>query len=172
MRAQDVMTTPVVSVGPNATVDEVAALLLEKGISAVPVIDAEGSLYGMVSEADLLHRPEIGTARRSRWWLEMFKDSAALADNYARSRGTRARDEMTPRIVDVAPEADLFDVLSLMERHGVRRVLVIEEKRLVGILTRANILRGLLANRRRPAVDSSDQGIRRMVLDELAKRYG
>lgn len=168
MQAQDVMTCPVITVEPDATVESVARLLLDKGISAVPVVDAAGNLSGIVSEADLVYRPETGTVQRGRWWLELFRDGARLASDYAKTHGTRARDVMQAKVVHVPPDADLLDVLALMERHAVRRVLVIEGERLAGILTRSGILRGLLASRGGAAVDSSDRGIRLKVLDELA----
>lgn len=168
MQAQDVMTSPVITVRSDAKIEEVAQLLLDKGISGVPVIDGRGWLAGILSEADLLHRPEIGAGSKGRWWLELFTDQASLASRFARIHGTRARDVMTPGVVEVPPDTELLDVLAEMERHGVRRVLVIEREELVGIVTRSDILRGVLAVRRHAGAVPSDRAIRAALMDRLA----
>ena len=104
MNARDIMTSPVISIAPDATVREIAALLLERRISALPVLDA-GQLVGIVSEADLLHRHEIGTEAAHRpWWLSLVASDMALAD-YIKSHARRARDIMSARVVSVEDAA-------------------------------------------------------------------
>ena len=165
MQARDVMTGNVISVTPDTPVTEVAELLLEKGISAVPVEDAEGRLIGMISEADLMHRAEIGQEKPRRWWVAM--PEAELADAYAKAHGSKARDVMHEGIHSVLPETNLIDIVATMERHRIKRVLVMENGRLHGIVTRSNLLRGFLAGRSATKASPGDRAIRATVLDEL-----
>lgn len=165
MQVQDVMTTTVVTVSPDTTIDDIVRILLDKGISAVPVVDEAGRVQGVVSEADLLHRPEIDTWKPRRWWLEMWKGDSELARNYTRTHGMRARDVMSTHLLQVTPETPLHDALLRMEGHGMRRVLVIDGKKLVGVVTRSNVVRGLLASREKAADAAADRGIRARLLN-------
>jgi CBS domain-containing protein len=169
MKARDIMTAPVVSIGPDATVREIAALLLDLRISALPVLDA-GRLVGIVSEADLLHRHEIGTERSRRpWWLRMLSGDASL-DEYIKSHARRARDVMTHKVVSVEDDAPVSAVVSLLERHGVKRLPVLRGGRLVGIVSRSDLVRAL-ARRQRPAkrAPQGDEAIRRQLVAELKR---
>ena len=95
MRAMDVMTTNVITVDPDTSVQAVAALLAERGISGVPVVNLANQLVGILSEGDLLHRVETGTERRSgrrrSWWLDTIGSDAELARDYVKSHGRSAR---------------------------------------------------------------------------------
>ena len=102
MQASDIMTSPVVTVGPDAQVGETARLLLENRISAVPVVDGAGKLLGIVSEGDLMRRAETGTARRPSWWLALFIDAEAQARAFVKTHGRRVADVMTRNVVTVA----------------------------------------------------------------------
>jgi len=118
MRAMDVMTTDVITVSPDMTVQDVTKLLAEKGISGAPVCDANGNLVGIVSEGDLLHRAEIGTAyrhrvRRRSWWLDHFASEAAR--EYIKSHGRRVADIMTRDVVTVVEDTDLGNVAALLD---------------------------------------------------------
>jgi CBS-domain-containing membrane protein len=165
MRARDVMTTEVVSVGPEATVPEVAALLIQRRISAVPVLDGE-RLIGIVSEGDLMRRPETETEPGASPWLSLFTGPGVAPDRFAKAHGRTAREVMTPEVVTVAPDTPLDEVARLLEAHRIKRVPVLEEGRLVGILSRANLLHGLVARRAAQPRESSaerDRRIRREV---------
>ncbi len=170
MRAADIMSAPVVSVGPDTSVSEIAALLFEKRISAVPVVD-DGRLIGLVSEGDLLRRKEIGTDRAARagaWWLRMFNVDPAPAE-YIKSHARRARDIMSPDVVTVAPETPAAEIATLLEARGIKRVPVMRGGQLVGIVSRANLVQALAAMppaavRVTPPVD---QAIRGRLLAEL-----
>ena len=123
MRAMDVMTTDVITVDPERTVQALATLLAERGISGAPVVDASGRLVGIVSEGDLLHRAEIGTARRHRerrrsWWLDHF--AAELARDYVKSHGRTVKDIMTRDVVTVTEDTDLGEVAALLEADQTR----------------------------------------------------
>lgn len=165
MQARDVMTGSVITVTSDAPVTEVAELLLQKRISAVPVEDVEGRLVGMISEADLMHRAEIGQDKPRRWWVTMAQPE--LADAYAKAHGSKARDVMHAGIHSVSPDTSLTDVVATMEKHRIKRVLVMEHGRLLGIVTRSNLLRGFLAGRSATKATQGDRAIRATILEEL-----
>jgi CBS domain-containing protein len=150
MRATDVMTTDVISVNPDTTVQDLAKLLADRGISGAPVVDQGGKLVGIVSEGDLLHRAEIGTAHRHRerrrsWWLDHF--AAEQARDYIKSHSRTVKDLMTPDVVTVTEEAELADVAALLEAKRIKRVPVVRDGRVVGIISRANIVRAVGATK-------------------------
>lgn len=169
MQARDVMTERVITVTLDTPVTDVAKLLLEKEISGVPVEDAEGHLIGMISEADLMHRVEIGPQKLpekpERWWITMSQ--AELAEAYKKTQGLTAREVMHEGIYNVSPEMDLVDVVEAMERHAVKRMLVMEDGRLRGIVTRSNLLRGFLAGRAAAETSQSDRAVRKKIMEEL-----
>jgi CBS domain-containing protein len=171
MRAIDVMTTPVVSVGPETSVRELAALLCEKGISGVPVVDPEGRVIGMVSETDLLHRVETGTRRQHSWWLETFASNRELAREYLKSHGQRVADVMTAPVIGVTEEMPLNEVADILERHRIKRVPVLREGRAVGIISRANLVRALALSKEEPVKEweVDDLRIRERLLAEIAE---
>jgi len=146
MRARDVMTTDVVSVGPEATVAEIAALLIERRISAVPVVDG-GKLIGIVSEGDLMRRPETDTEPGASPWLSLFTGPGVVPDRFSKTHGMTAREVMTPNVVAVEPDTTLDEVARILESRRIKRVPVVEHGRLVGILSRANLLHALVARR-------------------------
>jgi CBS domain-containing protein len=174
MRAMDVMTTDVITVNPDTTVQGLATLLAERGISGAPVVDASGSLLGTVSEGDLLHRAEIGTARRHRerrrsWWLDHF--ASDLAREYVKSHGRTVNDIMTRDVVTVTEDTDLGDVAALLEAKRVKRVPVMRDGKVVGIISRANLVRALGATKGAPAREGEgdDRTIRTRLLRELGR---
>lgn len=142
MLARDVMTTPVMAVQPDTDVQDIAALLLECRISAVPVVDEEGHVQGIVSEGDLINRADAGTRHRRSWWLEMLKDPEEQSRDYLRTHGRRAEDVMTREVVAAAEDTPLPEIAALLEKHHVKRVPVLRDGRLVGIVSRANLLQG------------------------------
>ena len=128
MKAVDVMTSPVISVTPETTVREIAALLFERRISGLPVVE-NGELVGMVSEADLLHRHEIGTdciGRTGSWWLRLFSQERSM-EHYIRSHAVKARDIMSRDVVSVAEDTPLADIATLLETRGFKRVPVLRD---------------------------------------------
>jgi CBS domain-containing protein len=145
MQAKDVMTTKIVTVRPDARVDHIAALLLERRISGVPVVDAEGRIVGIVTEGDLMRRPEMGTERHRGWWLRLFGDERERAAEYARAHGSRAEQVMTRNVITVTEETPLGEIARLLEEHRIKRVPVVRDGKLVGIVSRANLLHGLAA---------------------------
>ena len=118
MQARNVMVTPVVTVKPSATVQEVAAQFLERNISAAPVVDDNGKLVGIVSEGDLLHRVEAGTERRRSWWLRAFTEADTLAGEYVKSHGRKVSDVMTRTVITAAPETPLHEIATVLEKNA------------------------------------------------------
>jgi CBS domain-containing protein len=166
MKARDVMTAPVISVAPETSVQEIAALLIERRISAVPVLDGQGKLLGIVSEGDLMRRPETGTERRS--WLATFFGPERQATEFIRTHGRAARDVMTREVVTVAPDAELGTIVDLLERRRIKRVPVMEDGRVVGVVSRANLLHALAAQAAPTKATATDASIRTALQRELS----
>jgi len=143
MKAQDIMTRDVITVSPDTPVRDIAGLMMDKHISGVPVVTDNGSIIGIVSESDLLHRAELGTERKHKWWFRTFGDSDALARDYAKAHGLKAHDVMSRYIVSVRDDAELRDVADILDSRGIKRVPVLREDRLVGIITRRDLVRAL-----------------------------
>ena len=170
MRAVDVMKHRVTTIAPNATVAEAARVMLEHKISGLPVVDAKGKIVGMVTEGDLLRRTETGTERRRPRWLEFFIGAGRLAGEYAHAHGRKIEEVMTPKVVSIDPTTALDTVVGLMEKHRIKRLPVVEDGKLVGIVSRANLLSALahLAPAA-PQIPHSDAEIRRRILAEFDK---
>jgi CBS domain-containing protein len=167
VQASDIMTTRVVTVGPDTQVGDTAQLLLENRISAVPVVDAAGRLLGIVSEGDLMRRAETGTERRPSWWLALFTDTEAQARAFVKTHARRIADVMTRRVVTIAENTPLEDIADLLEKRRIKRVPVMRGDRLVGIVSRADLLQGLVARRDVAAVTADDRSIKENVLRAL-----
>jgi len=171
MRASQAMTRPVVTVPADATVFAAADILLGSRISAAPVVDADGKLVGIVSEADLMNRPEVGTFPAKSWLQRLLADEGHLARDYVRSHSHHVADVMTREVVTVGEHTSLADIAALLLRHRIKRVPVVREARVIGIVSRANLLQGLLAREPHPAKSSEeDASIRTKVCAELAKQ--
>jgi CBS domain-containing protein len=169
MRAADVMTSDVITVGEDAWVQEAAKLMAGHGISAVPVVDRERRVVGMVSEGDLLHRAETGTERRRSWWLEIVAATNQLAGEYVNSHSGSAKDVMTRDVISVTEETAVADIAILLETNRIKRVPVLRDSRLVGIVSRANLVRALAMtiNERPSGAEADDRAIRNRLLAEL-----
>jgi CBS domain-containing protein len=173
MRAMDVMTTNVITVDSDTSVQALATLLSERGISGVPVLGQDGRLAGIVSEGDLLHRAETGTERRiqrrrSRW-LDTFASDQEAARDYVKAHGRTVREIMTRDVITVSDTTELADIATLLETRRIRRVPVVRDGKLVGIVSRANLVRALAITKNEPAIDadSDDRTIRQRLLTEL-----
>lgn len=169
MRALDVMTSEVITVAEDASVQQAAKLMAEHGISAVPVVDRDNRVVGMVSEGDLLHRAETGTERRRSWWLEMMASTNQLAGEYVKSHSSEVRDVMTPDVISVTEETSVAEIAILLETHRVKRVPVLRDGKLAGIVSRANLVRALAMtlNGAPSGAEANDRAIRDKLLAEL-----
>lgn len=169
MRAMDIMTSEVITVEEDATVQAAAKLMAEHGISALPVIDKKGRVIGIVSEGDLLHRAETVTELRRSWWLEMMTSTNQLAEEYIRSHSAKVTDVMTRDVISVTDTTPVADVAVLLETHRIKRVPVLREGTLAGIVSRANLVRALAmtVNDRASNTEADDTDIRNKLLAEL-----
>jgi CBS domain-containing protein len=170
MKARDVMVSPVVTVKPSATVKEVAKVLLESRISGVPVVEDQGKLVGIVSEGDLLHRSEAGTELRRAWWLVGLTGEETLAGEYVKAHARKAADVMTTNVISAGPDAPLHELAALMETNAIKRVPIVDNGRLVGIVSRANLLQAVAGARPEVEVPLADQGIREELLAHLQRQ--
>lgn len=167
MKAREIMTPDVCTVGPDTTVEAIATMMVERGISAVPVVDPSAGVIGMVSEGDLLRRRELGTDKRRHGWRRWLTDPDTLARDYARARATKARDVMTAPVVTVDPNATTAEIADLLERYDVKRVPVIDHDKLVGIVSRANLVRALAQSTRNAGKNADDESIRDTMFQRL-----
>lgn len=169
MKAKDVMTTRVVEVMADTTVGDLANRLLQHRVSAAPVVDGEGKLIGIVSEGDLLRH--IGPERTPRsWWLGMFDEDAEARD-YIKAHGRRVRDVMTRQVVTVGEDTPVAEIAELLETRHIKRVPVVRNGRVVGIVSRANLIHGLAAMRSQPSPAVTDDArLRAAIVAELATK--
>jgi CBS domain-containing protein len=171
MRALDIMTTPVVTTTPDTTIHEAAKLLADHRISGMPVVDAAGNVVGIISEGDLLHRVETGTqtGRRS-WWLEFVAGTRDLATRYVKEHGHKVGDVMSEHVFTIHESTSLSEIADLLERQRIKRVPVLREGKLVGIVSRSNLIRALAAFTPAEADVGSydDVALRDAVVDALS----
>lgn len=167
MQAQDVMVRGVISVGPDIPVQIAAHAMISNGVSAVLVMDIEAKLIGIVSEGDLIRRVENDTERQRSWWLEMFMSTDALAREFVKSHARRVSDVMTRELITATPETPLREIANLMEKHGIKRVPIIQDGLVVGIVSRANLLQALASVSRDSESVESDRVLRQRIVDNI-----
>ncbi|MBW6392504.1 MULTISPECIES: CBS domain-containing protein [Halomonadaceae] len=174
MQAVDVMTPNVITVPPDADVREIARLLLENNISAVPVVDAEDKVLGIVSEGDLMRRVENGSEAPKSWWLKTFFTGGNSASEYVKTHARKAHEIMTRDLITIGEDEPLHRVAKLLEKHHIKRVPVVRDGKLVGIVSRANLLRGFSATApdAETPVTSDDRQIRDAILKEVDENTG
>jgi CBS domain-containing protein len=170
MNARDVMVSPVVTVKPSASVKEVAKLLLERRISAVPVVDDQGGVVGIVSEGDLLHRAEAGTERRRSWWLLGMTGEVTIPEEYVKAHARKVADVMTTKVISATPETPLHELAELLEANSIKRVPIAKDGQLVGIVSRANIVQVVAADRVSLDIPLPDANIREGLLAHLRQQ--
>jgi CBS domain-containing protein len=144
MTAADIMVRDVITIRPEATVREAAQAMIDNRISGLPVVDASKKLVGMVTEGDLMRRHEIGTEGHRSWWL-LFTSPEKVADEFVKSHARTVADVMTRDLVTVNEDAPIREVASVLEKRHVKRVPVLRDGEVVGVVSRANLLRVLAA---------------------------
>src|SRR5246127_3866783 len=170
MRARDVMVRAVATTTPETTVEKVARLMINLRISGVPVRDRNGQLVGIVTEGDLLRRVETGTERQRSRWSELFSANSGLAEEYIKSHARRVEDIMTREVVSVEELASLGEIAELMETKRIKRVPVVHDGKIVGIVSRADLLQVLASGGAASADEESDRLIRDRLLAELRRQ--
>lgn len=170
MLARDIMTTNVVTFVAGTSVLEAARLLVERRISGAPVVDSAGRVIGIVSEGDLIRRAELGTEKEWSGWREFLMAKRTLAHEFIRSHATRVGDIMTAPVWTVGEDATLAELAELFEKKNIRRAPVVREGKLVGIASRADMVRALLArwSVAHPATPVDDAAIRQSILEHAA----
>jgi CBS domain-containing protein len=168
MKAADVMVHDVITVKPDDDVGHAVKLLLDNDISALPVVGDDGQVVGVLSEADLVHREEIGTEKRHPWWLEAVMPASRLAAEFAKSHGHRVDEVMTVGAVTADEDTSLGEIATLLERHRIKRIPILRDGKLVGIVSRSNLIQALAsAQPQSDAAATSDREIRLDLLDRL-----
>ena len=169
LSAADVMTTDVITITPETPIRDIAKLLHARRISGVPVVDANKAVIGLVSEGDLMkHVDAIGEQQQRRsWWLTLFAGEGMLARDYAKIHGRLAKDVMTSEVIAVRPTASLAEIATTLERHRIKRTPVVQDGRLVGIVTRSNLLQALATSDVSKPASLDDRIIRERLLAEL-----
>jgi CBS domain-containing protein len=170
MKARDVMTSPVVTVKPTASVKDVARLFLERRISGVPVVDDQGKLVGIVSEGDLVHRSEISTMRRRPWWLVLMAGDEGSAAEYIKAHAKRVADIMTRKVISAAPDALLHEIAETLEKYGIKRLPIVRDEELGGIVSRGNLVQAIATSGSKLDVPLSDTTIREKLLTHLNRQ--
>jgi len=169
MRATDVMSSPVVAASAQITVQHVARMMINHRISGIPIVDGDQKLIGIITEGDLLRRVETGTERQRSRWSEWFRPNSRLAADYVKSHARQVADIMTRDVVTVDKFATLDEIAELMEKHGIKRVPVVHDGKLVGIVSRADLLK-ILASAAAVSNEDSDRSIRSRLLTELREQ--
>jgi len=171
MQVRDVMTRKVISIPASDTIVNAARIMLENGISGLPVVDERGDLVGIVTEGDFLRRGEIGTQRRRPKWLEFLIGPGRLADEYVHASARKVEEVMTTKPCTVDEDDSLETVVELMERQRIKRLPVMRDGKMVGIVSRANLMHAVVSlDRGRQAPAGGDTAIRERILAALGKQ--
>ena len=147
MDARDVMTSPVITAGPENTVLEIVQLMLENRISAVPILDGENKLIGLVSEGDLMRRSGMGVEHHPSWWLSAFRGAVSMAEGFVKSHGVKASEIMTRDVLTAGEDTPLWNIAETLEKNKIKRLPIVRDGHLVGIVSRANLLHAITAQR-------------------------
>jgi len=170
MKAADVMVTNVITVHQDTPVAKIAETLLANRISAVPVVNDKDVLVGIVSEGDLIHRVEAGTERHRSWWLELLSGKELLAHEFVKSHARKAADVMTRPVVSVQPDTPLGDIASLLEKHRIKRVPVVNNGKIIGIVSRANLIQALVSDTKASDQAIDDLTLHSNILEQLRSK--
>jgi CBS domain-containing protein len=171
MKAGDIMTGRVISISPESSVLDAIDLMTRNHISGLPVIDASGAMVGMVTEGDFLRRAETGTVRKRPRWLEFLVGPGRLAEEYVETHARKVGEVMTRDPITITEDTPLEEVVHIMEHRRVKRLPVVRGAQVVGIVSRANLMRALAAiSRAAPAPAESDAEIRKQLLAEFQRQ--
>ncbi len=171
MIASEIMTRDVTTVSPSASVREAAKLMVDRRLSGLPVVTSDGRLVGMLTASDLLHRVETGTERRSSWFTNFFADPDDMARQYAKAHGLKAHEVMSRHVISVRDDADLSEVADVLDRNRLKRVPVVRDGTLVGIISRSDLVRLLSeASIGQPIATSDDAAVQNAIWQAIRKQ--
>jgi CBS domain-containing protein len=169
VKAADIMVRDLITIGPEDTVAHAARLMTKNDVSALPVVDANGRLVGIISEAELLRREEIDTADRRPWWLESVTPAATLAAEFTKSHSKRVADLMSEDVISATENASLNEIAGVLELNRIKRVPIVRGDKLVGIVSRGNLIQALASAVVIPDAFSDES---RSIREELLSRLG
>ncbi len=169
MRVRDVMTYGAIGVPETARLVEAIETMLRARVSALFVFDADHALVGVLSEGDLLRRAELGADRKRPRWVELLLSGGRLANSYAHTHGRKVGEVMTSDVVSIPEDAELSEAVDLMMHRHVKRLPVLRGEAVVGVVSRADVLKGLLASLPRAEAGHSDLEIKATIQAELDK---
>jgi CBS domain-containing protein len=170
MRAHQIMTRPVITVTPETTIVEAANTMLQRHVSGLPVTDAAGKLVGIVSEGDFIRRSEIGTQRQRSRFLKFILGPGKAASDFVHEHGRKVAEIMTPQPLTITEDTALEEIVELMEKNNVKRLPVTRGDKIVGIVSRANLLQAVASLAREiPDPTADDDHIRNRVIDAIEK---
>lgn len=169
MKAADIMMSNVITVKPDQSVQDVAEILLTRRISGVPVVDTAGKLVGIVSEGDLMRCADAGTEHHRSWWLRLIMGREGLANEYIKEHARQVAEVMTRSVLTAKPDTSIGDIADLLERNGIKRVPIVQDGKVVGIVSRANLLQALAGMRKQINIEKpvTDSALRASVLSRL-----
>jgi CBS-domain-containing membrane protein len=168
MIVADVMARNCITIAPDATVEEAVKLMLTRHISGLFVVDKAGDLVGVVTEGDLLRRDELGTQRSRPWWLRLLVSPARQAQDFTQANGRHVRDVMTEDVLSIAQDAQLETVVETMEKNRIKRLPVTNDGKVIGVVSRSDLLRALIGRvRTATPVATDDRTIRTSIMDAL-----
>ena len=170
MRAHQIMTRSVITVTPETTIVDAANLMLQRHVSGLPVVDTNGKLVGIVSEGDFIRRSEIGTGRKRGRWLRFILGPGKSASDFVHEHGRKVSEVMTKSPLTITEDTALADIVEMMERNNVKRLPVVGGDKVVGIVSRANLLQAVASLAREvPDPTADDDHIRNRIVDALEK---
>ena len=171
MKAYDIMVRNVITTRPQASVSEVAKLLVDNDISALPVVDGTGQVVGVISEADLMRREELGSEKTRHWWLETITSGATLAEEFAQSHGKRVEELMSSQVISATEDASLGEIASLLEKPRIKRVPILKGGKLIGVVSRSNLIQALASAKSQvPTAAETDHMLRAEIVGRLAEQ--
>jgi CBS domain-containing protein len=169
MRAKDIMTTNLSTVTADSLIHEITQCLLTKHISGVPVTDADGRVLGIISEGDIIHRVAATSAGHRSWWARLFDGSENDAAEFVKTHAIHARDIMTREVTTVTEDTPAEEIVRILEKRRIKRVPVLRGERLVGIVSRSDLLRVVLASSPETgaSMSASDRELRERIMANL-----
>lgn len=167
MYAMDVMVRDLITIDPEASIADAAKLIAEFDVSALPVVDDDGRLVGIISEGDLMRREEIGTSVHHPWWIEAVTPASTLAAEFAKSHGKRVSEVMSKNLITATEDTPLAEIAAILERNRIKRVPIVRDGELVGIVSRSNLVQALASA---GSVEGEDFELDRTIRQELLAR--
>ncbi|WP_284264555.1 CBS domain-containing protein [Bradyrhizobium iriomotense] len=170
MRAHQIMTRSVISVTPDTTIVEAANIMLKRHVSGLPVVDETGKLVGVVSEGDFIRRSEIGTQRKRGRWLKFILGPGQSASDFVQEHGRKVSEVMTTSPVTITEDTALAEIVDIMEQNNIKRLPVVRGDKVVGLVSRANLLQAVASLARQvPDPTADDDHIRSRIIDAMEK---